>query len=289
MKENQIPIYSIDTFKNSAHARPYQIEVFDTHRHFDVIYPHKHDFFEILFLTKGSGIHEIDFIQHEIKENTIFFLSPGQVHNISTSDDVQGYILLFTSDFYLFNKQNKNKLLELPFFYNHSDYTLPLHFSNENEAAFITSIFAKGVEDFNLNDEFSTELIEALLDLILVSCERLYPKTKQISGSKGNLLTKRFLQLIEENYQQNLSVSDYAEFLNVSANHLTETVKKITGQKSNDLIKNRILLEAKKLLTYTDLTVSEVAFELNFKDQSYFSRVFKRYFGHSPQTFKKDQ
>lgn len=271
------------------HERPYQVEIFDANRHFDVIYPHKHDFFEILFLTKGSGIHEIDFQNHEIKENTIFFLSPGQVHDIKTSGDVQGFIFLFTSEFYLFNKQNKNRILELPFFYNISNDTPPLHIEDKNDIVFIHSLFERGTHSFSNNSENSDEVIEAILDLLLVTCESLYPYKADITGHKGKLLVKRFQQLIEENFQFNYNVSHYADLLNVSANHLTETVRKVTGQKSNDLIKSRTLLEAKKLLKFTDLTISEVAFQLNFKDQSYFSRVFKRYFGHSPKEFITDQ
>ena len=284
--KSYIPIYSIDAFKNEEHQLPFQIELFDANRHFDVLYPHKHDFFEILYLTKGSGIHEIDFVEYEIKSNMMFFLSPGQVHNINTSSDVEGFIFLFTSDFYLFNKQNENRLLELPFFYNLSNETPPLCVNNQYEAQFMTTIFSEGIRAFNRNDEYRHETIEALLDLLLVTCERLYPIEQQES-KKGKLLVKQFQQLIEQKYDQNMSVSNYAQLLNVTANHLTETVRKITGEKSIDLIKRRTLLEAQKLLTYTDLTITEIAYQLNFKDHSYFARVFKRYFGTSPAEYKK--
>lgn len=116
MKE--IPIYTIKNFaQTSNQSILYQVERFDITRDFKVTYPHRHDnFFEILFLTHGKGSHTIDFQQYEVKPYSVFFLSPGQIHELDLHPDVCGYIFLFTSDFYCFNKTETNKLFELPFF-----------------------------------------------------------------------------------------------------------------------------------------------------------------------------
>jgi AraC family transcriptional activator of pobA len=83
-KQSKIPVYSIDTFKNASARSTYQVEIFDFNRHFKVEYPHRHDFFyEVLYIKQGSGVYHIDFQDYHIKPETIFFVSPGQVHEIS--------------------------------------------------------------------------------------------------------------------------------------------------------------------------------------------------------------
>ncbi|MFN6943776.1 MAG: helix-turn-helix domain-containing protein [Cytophagaceae bacterium] len=286
-----IPTYSINKFNRSGQSEiRYQVEVFDAHRHFQVEYPHRHHgFYEILYLREGSGKHVIDFKSYEIKPNSIFFLSPGQVHTLDLSDDIKGYIFLFTSEFYLLNKQNKNRLLEFPFFFHLQEETPPLHLPDSFEAEKMEKLFLSAIDALVLQDlEDRDETLAAILDLILLYCKQHYPVGQAIKNTqKGRLLVKRFKQLIEENYHLNFSVRDYAEKLAVSPNHLTETVRELTGRTSNDIIHERTIIEAKKLLKYTELTVTQIADQLHFKDQSYFARFFKKHAGINPEGFRK--
>ena len=133
----------------------------------------------------------------------------------------------------------------------------------------------------------SEEVIRALLDLILIQSKRIYPVSMQDEHAhKGRILVKRFKQLIEEKCQENLSVKQYADLLSITANHLSETVKNVTGRTSTDLINDRMVLEIKRLLTHTDMGVSEIAYHLNFADQSYFSKYFKKLTGETPLSFR---
>lgn len=288
MSSKNIPIYSIDRFNQTDHKhKPFQVEVFDANRHFEVQYPHRHDFFEVLFLTKGSGIHIIDNNQYDIKPPCIFFLSPGQAHKLELSKDVEGYIFLFTSEFYLLNKLNRNRLLELPFFFNIHQENPPLLLKNQNDVDFFASLFHKGSKIMRNNDEASIEVIHSLLDLILNASNQLYPKDeKGIEKGKGHLLVKRFQQLVEENYHLNLSINQYADKLNVTPNHLTQTIKSLTGKTSAEFIQSKVTLEIKRLLIYTELSSTEIAIQLNFKDQSYFTKYFKRVTGFTPKEYR---
>ena len=288
MAKNNIPVYSIDKFKRKPSPfSQFQIEVFDADRHFEVQYPHRHDFFEILFLTKGSGIHIIDFKEYQITEHSLFFLSPGQIHSIEFSKDIEGYIFLFTPEFYLLNKQNKHKLLEFPFFYHLGENQPPIYLKEEIDISFLTDVFKKGCKEITIEDESTPDMITALLDLVLTSSKRLYPLTEHVISTKsGHLLVKKFKQHIEENYQNNFSVSDYANLLNITPSHLTETVKSVTGRTSTDFIYDKITLEIKRLLLYSDLSATEIALELNFNDQSYFTKYFKRQSGYTPKQFR---
>lgn len=283
--KKNIPLYSIDRFQKSDQKKQYEIEVFHKNRNFKVSYPHRHDFYEILFITEGNGIHTIDFDNHQIKPNSVFFLSPGQIHDLELSQDIKGYIFLFTAEFYLLNKQDQNKLLELPFFYNISGSNPPLYLK-KSEAEKLVLIFQDAMAEKKKSLPDSPEMIRSLLDILLIYCKRLYPVPDDEKQGKGGLMVKRFKQLIEEKYQLNKTVSEYAEWLSVSPNHLSETVKTLTGRTPTDLINDKMILEIKRLLIHTELSVSEIAYQLNFTDQSYFSRYFKKQTGLSPGEFR---
>ncbi len=286
-KNRSVPLYGIEIFSRKEGKRQYEVEIFDSNRHFEVHYPHRHDFFEILFLTNGSGTHTIDFKDHTIKPNSIFFLSPGQIHSITLSKDIYGYIFLFSPEFFLINKTDKNKIFEFPFFYNTSDENPPLLLEEKNDINFLTQLFVKGCDENLVNTPESEELIQSILDLILVYCKKRYPQQTGNPGmKKGRLMVKKFKQLIEERYKENFSVRDYAEFLSVTPSHLNETVKNVMGCTASDLIDEKMIIEIKKLLLHTDLTATEVAYALNFSDQSYFSKFFKKHSGFTPGEFR---
>jgi AraC family transcriptional regulator, transcriptional activator of pobA len=284
-----IPIYSLDNFAtiNCPH-KEFQLEVFDANRHFSVEYPHRHDFYEVLFITGGSGIYSIDSHEYSIKPPCIFFMTPGQAHNLELSKDIDGFIFLFTPDFYLINQSNKNKLLSFPFFHSVNRQYAPLYLTNEDDFLFIRNLFEKGCKSVKNNHQ-PIDLIRSLLDLILNYSTLLYPEESNvIPNTKGHILVKKFMLLIEENYNKNLKVNDYANMLSVSANHLTFLVKQITGKTTNEIIQEKNILEIKRLLLYTNQTITEIAMHMNFADQSYFAKYFKNCTGNTPQQFRTE-
>jgi len=284
-----LPVYSLHNFsKSELGNRAFQVEVFDANRHFAVEYPHRHDFFEVLYLHKGSGVHVIDSNRYEVRPPCIFFMSPGQAHKLELSKDIEGYIYIFTSDFYLINQSNQNRLLEFPFFFTIQQANPPLLLENSQETAFLEKLFVQAVSEVN-KAGYSEELLRSLLDLILVYAASLYKVDEQmLVKGKGHLLVKRFFQLIEENYQNNYTVNEYASMLAITPNHLTQTVKQLTGKTSNDILQQKQLLEIKRLLVHTNLGVSEIATQLNFVDQSYFTKFFKKMTGMTPLRFRSE-
>ncbi|TLX77732.1 AraC family transcriptional regulator [Labilibacter sediminis] len=288
-KQN-IPTYSLQSFSHPQYAgRQFHVEPFDAHRHFQVSYPHRHDFFEVLFLTKGSGYHVIDSSKYKIEPPCIFFMSPGQAHKLELSSDIEGYIFIFTAEFYLINKNNQNRLLEFPFFFTINQDNPPLLLSQESEFSFLEQLFLKGIDELEKGEDFSTELLRSLLDTILNYSSSLYQSDdKSVSSGKGHLLVKRFFQLVEENYQNNLSVNQYAEALAITPNHLTQTLKQLTGRTSNDILQSKQILEIKRLLVHTNLSVTQIADQLHFTDQSYFTKFFKKATGVTPLKFRSE-
>ncbi len=284
----QIPVYSLHNFSSPERkSQQFQVEVFDANRHFSVKYPHRHDFFEVLYLQKGSGYHVIDDNKYEITPPCVFFMSPGQAHKLELSHDIEGYIFIFTSDFYLLNRSNQDSLIEFPFFYTIHQDNPPLLLNNESDVHFLETLFRRGITEIDQPGDHILEMLRSILDLILITCAARYPVNENLlNKGKGQFLVKRFFHLIEENKQKNLSLNDYANIIGVTANHLTQTVKVLTGKTSLQIIKSKQLLEIKRLLVHTNLSISEIASQLSFEDQSYFSKFFKRETGSTPLQYR---
>ncbi len=288
MADNSLPVYSLQNFSSEANSyRQFQVEIFDTNRHFTVKYPHRHDFFEVLYLAQGSGFHVIDGNKYEIEPPCIFFMSPGQAHKFEFSYDIEGYIFIFASDFYLINQRNPNRLIEFPFFFTIRQDNPPLLLKKTNDVYFIESLFKKGVNETDKTKNISIELLRSLLDLILTFCSTLYPPEATRWKEKGHVVVKKFFQVVEENFHKNLSVAEYASMMALTPNHLTQTVSRVTGKTSSQIIKAKQILEIKRLLVHTNLNISEIANCMNFPDQSYFAKFFKREEGISPLQFRR--
>jgi AraC-like DNA-binding protein/mannose-6-phosphate isomerase-like protein (cupin superfamily) len=286
----QLPVYSLDNFSSPERkSQQFQVEVFDANRHFSVKYPHRHDFFEVLYLLKGSGYHVIDGNNYEIKPPCVFFMSPGQAHKLELSSDIEGYIFIFTSDFYLLNRRNQNSLIEFPFFYTIHQDNPPLHLTSQSDVLFLESLFRKSITETELTGDYKLEMLRSILDLILTTCAARYQENDHLHfKGKGLILVKQFFQLLEENHTKNLSLNNYAGMIGVTPNHLTQSVKVLTGKTSSQIIKAKQLLEIKRLLVHTNLTVSEIANQLSFEDQSYFTKFFKRETGLTPLQYRTD-
>lgn len=289
-QSEQLPVYSLQNFsKPERKSQQFQVEVFDANRHFAVKYPHRHDFFEVLYLKKGSGFHVIDGNNYEIKPPCVFFMSRGQAHKLELSQDIEGYIFIFTADFYLLNRVDQNRLIEFPFFYTIHQDNPPLQIENEDDIRFMETLFRQGIDELNRPEGYPDEMLRSILDLILTTCSARYKVPENLlNKGKGQILVKRFFHLLEENHRQNLSLNDYARMIGVTANHLTQTVKQLTGKTSSQIIKDKQLLEIKRLLVHTSLSVSEIAAQLNFEDQSYFTKFFKRETGVTPLQYRND-
>ena len=290
-KSENIPVYSLHNFSSQGRiSQQFQVEVFDTNRHFSVKYPHRHDFFEVLYLLKGSGFHIIDGNKYEIKPPCVFFMSPGQAHKIEFSKDISGYIFIFTSEFYLINQTNQNRLIQFPFFFSIRQENRPLILEPYEDVLFLETLFKKGIAEISKGDNYSVDLLRSVLDLILTSCAVLYkPDENLLTKGKGHVVVKRFFQLVEDNFQNNLLVNEYADKLAITPNHLTQIVNHLTGKTSSQIIKSKQVLEIKRLLVHTNLTATEIANRLNFPDQSYFTRFFKRETGFSPLQYRSKQ
>jgi len=225
----------------------------------------------------------------KLRRPVFFFLSPGQTHNLELSHDVEGFIFLFKAEFYLMNQQNKNRLLNFPFFFSVEQKNPPLLLENDSDKVFLEQLFVRGCKEMQKKAGSPQEIIRALLHLLLLTCEQLYPEELNLlKKGKGHILVKNFLLLIEENYQNNLRINEFAEMLAVTPNHLSQMVKQIMGKTAHEVLDEKQIIEIKRLLLHSQLAITEIADIMSFIDQSYFTKYFKKHTGITPMQFRKE-
>lgn len=252
--------------------------------------PHRHNFYEVLYVTAGVGTHFIDFNAYPIEPNTFYFISPGQVHYWNTTVPIEGDILIFTDDFLLLAPSDYMVLRELSFF--HTVEGSPALKLNETDHFQVTQLYRAIAEEFKAYDFRAASVLRSYLHILLVQIQRIYAIQEAKAGDGqdriAQKLTRQFKQLITKQFVTGQPVQDYAGQLSVSVNHLNKTVKATTGHTPGQLIRQEIVLEAKRLFQHTDLTATEIGYRLAFDDPSYFGRFFKREVGVSPGQFRQD-
>ena len=239
--------------------------------------PHRHNYYTIIWITKGTGIHHIDFKTYHVKPDTIFFISPEQVHDLQMQPGHSGYVMLFSSDFIEQNGIPQQWLLESGFFFRCDDVA-PLVIPDICDKAKLNNWVENIQAEFNQQMKYHEDAIAALLKLFLLECRRIYlafPVEKKERTHAGGTLVKQFKDLLDNHYTQWHKVAEYAQFMNITPNYLNEVVSQETGKSAKDMILNRIMLEAKRFATHSEISVKEVAYALGFEDPAHFSKLFK--------------
>ncbi len=250
-------------------------------------FPHKHVYYTILFIESGKGSHQIDFHDYPLQNNTLYFISPGQIHNWNIEQLPQGYALFFTEEFFALNCKNHN-VSDFDFFHlQQNDASLLL--DNAQQISNIKDIFEKLLSEFEQNLPYAQRIIRSYIVAMLFTLQRIYSERKPLSGSSKNIgLIKEFDRLVNEHFIAQRSVKDYARMLHITPNHLNAVCSKVYGHSAGEHIRNRVMIEAKRLLVnMPGVTVAEIAYQLNFDDNAYFSRFFKKYSGETPEQFRK--
>lgn len=249
--------------------------------------PHRHDYYEILFIEDGLGQHIIDYESYEIKPPCFYFLSKGQIHFWKLKKALKGQVLLFPREFLIPPAIANNQAGDLSIFNSLSkaphvgiiDVNLPQ----------IQEIFANLKEEFTGRSDINLSMLRAYTHILLVKLLRIHAKNQPTNIlDTSNAMIRIFRQLVTENYLAVRSVQEYADLIGISTTHLRDTVKNSTGYSPGQLIRQEIIFEAKRRLANTDATTAEIGYGLNFEDTSYFSRFFKRETGKSPSNYRDE-
>jgi len=288
MPDKHLPIFRIQDFDAQTRREQYfYLNYFANHlrEHQFIQKPHKHNFYIVLLLTSGYGTHTIDFKTYTVQPRTVYFLSPGQVHSWQLTTDADGYILFFTSKFYLWGHP-QNKLYDFPYF--NALLHRPLLQVTEAEEVQLTEIIRSIAREHVGRQPSKEDIIRDYLDILLILLTRMYQaQNPEEQVSSGELLQLQNLEnLIDRHYKAHQPVSFYADQLHVTVKQLNESSKRTIGKTVKELIQHRVVLEAQRLLVHSPLTITQIAAELGYFDNSYFSRFFKKHAGQTPEQFR---
>ncbi len=287
MSKPQFPILKIDQFRHDLETESVYANELPTHlkQHHFIHTPHKHDFYLAVLFTKGKGVHEIDFVSYEVKPGSVFLMKPGQTHNWFLSKDSYGYFFFHSKDFYDLHF-NSPKVDELPFF--SSFQTTPFLQIKKKKQKAIEVLFELVLEEYKIKKNLWEQKILLLIAEVYVELSRAYAPAKLTQGSQIYLSKFRgFEKLVDEKYKHLKSPKEYASLLNISERHLNRICKICINKTSTDIISDRVVLEAKRLLINANLSVSEIAAELGYFDSSYFTRLFRTKCKKTPVMFRK--
>ena len=241
------------------------MEEIDNEQRDHIHIPHRHNYYTIIWVTNGTGTHHIDFKTYTVKPDTIFFLSPEQVHDLQMHPDHTGYVMLFTSDFIEQNGIPQHWLQDSGFFFRCDDVA-PLLIPDSCDKSRLLQLIQGISKEYHQQMKFYEEAIGSLLKLFLLECKRIYntlPVERIERSNAGGTLIKQFKDLLDNHFTQWHKVAEYAQALHITPNYLNEIVTQETGKSAKDMIINRIMLEAKRFATYSETSVKEVAYILS--------------------------
>ncbi len=248
---------------------------------------HRHTFYHVVFFTDGSGNHTVDFETFEVKPGQIYFMIPGQVHSWAFEGFTDGYIINFSDSFFQSFLLDANYCEKFSFFSGDvSDAVINLR---DTLAAKVRGLFEDIIKEWENSPSQTTDLMRVLMLQLFILVNRFNGGgAGKLPASYNQTLLKSFRKLIETHYKTLKLPKDYAALLYITPNHLNAVCKDLLGQQSGELIRNRVILEVKRLLTNPQLTITEIASDLNFSDNSYFTKFFKKTEGVTPEEFKKN-
>ncbi|MCW3115364.1 MAG: transcriptional regulator, AraC family [Segetibacter sp.] len=289
MSKQVLPTYSICSLTETPLSpSDFMADCFDHYlaTHKDLHFPHKHSFYHLVYFSKGSGKHSIDFIHFPVEPGQIYFMIPGQVHSWDFENEPNGFIVNFSEKYINSLISNPRYLDQFTFFSgiaNEQVITIPAEGQTR-----LSCILETIIREGNSMEELKDDMARAGLIQLFIQVNRY---TNRHSGNQQNnynsLLFRNFQKLIDLHYKEKKLTKDYAGVLYVTPNHLNALSKEVSGKSAGELIRDRVILEAKRLLINAQMTVAEIAVELDFIDNSYFSKFFKKYVGVAPEVFRK--
>ena len=252
--------------------------------------PHAHEFYQIIWFRRGHGMHMVDYVDYPVTDNTIFFVAPGQIHAFDHNTDYCGVVIHFNASFMADEESSESVFIKYNVF-NAYD-SLPFCKITADEEQRLLNIVNEMNREYSLTGAFAhKDYMQYLLRLFLIRVQRSGERKempKLYVTSVANRTFVRFRQLLEQNYCSVHTVQEYAERLNVSARTLTKYVQQSAHRSPLQIINDRIVLEAKRQLQNSTMSVKEIGYRLGFDDPSYFVKFFKRMTGKMPTVLRKE-
>ncbi|NCD71664.1 helix-turn-helix domain-containing protein [Mucilaginibacter agri] len=238
---------------------------------------HRVDFFAIIWFGSDSDPHYIDFKPYPVKKNTVYLLARNQVHSIPQSRP-DARVIIFSKDFFDSIEEDDLRFIFVPF--NNEGITI----TPEMEKP-MTYLFDLIKLENSTNNNL--HLLHIYTSAFLLQLHRLSHNSKTLTAYHDERLRKLF-QLIGTHYKTQKLVDFYADKIGLTSKRLNQIMKEKIGLSISQIIYNYTLIEAKREISHRTKSMKEIAIELGFKDQSYFSRFFKKQTGITPEHFRKE-
>lgn len=241
--------------------------------------PGRKDFFEIVWLKNEDALHALKDTDLDAKGDWIYLIPPYRVHQLNKAGK-NGELISFKRD--MLEEEDKEFLLDLFKIFNVQGEFSCLRLS-ETAAVELSEIFSLLEKEYANHNMI---MVKALLKVFLLKLIQV----KEHDFTSQDIHQKRvyeFLMLLESNYQQVRNTDFYASKLGISSKRLNQILKDKLEKTGMQLIHDRIILEAKRSIIHSEITIKEIAYELGFSDRPYFSRFFKKQTGQTPEEFQK--
>ena len=289
MKKPKIPVFRIEQHCAGHEVRDFKVAAFSetacTVAEFQE--NHRHDFFELIWLRQGEGVHEIDLRDHPYSGSVAFILGPGQIHRLRQTTKADGYVVKFKAS--VFDRETDFQNFILDTFLPETPDASPVLPVPADLAPRFSEIFARMAEEFRSGADDANPIIASYLRILLT---HLYRQKRQRLGERliardpHYALFRDFRVALERHYRTVHTVSGYAAMLMTKARTLNEVTRAHGDRSAGDLIQDRLALEAQRLLFHGAGSIKEICYELGFADPAYFTRFFKKHTGVGPQAFR---
>ncbi len=279
MRHAEIPVHHL----HDHDTRPVRVERFQPRDQAVRNEVHRHDFHELFFLAIGSGEHMIDLGTHHFTAPCMHTIVAGQVHRLSRSADSSGTVLMFQRE--AIHGSAMDDDLHALFSGLNGGPVWPL---TDDQLALANNLLDLLARETATDDPTSRRAANGLLAVLITKCAHWagsqQPRRTDLEPAD---VTRRFLGDVERDFLTERRVSAYADRYAITVDHLSDLLRKRIGRTAMDVLQDRLILEAKRLLLHSSMSLKEVGFALNMEDPAYFSRVFKKATGQTPGDYRE--
>lgn len=273
-----------------VHSLRKEIATLSVHDFFEKVGSQKHyrnRFYSVFIFTKGAGSVSIDDTEFKIVNNILLFINYNQIYHLHDITGAEGFVLMFTKTFYN-HIYTGNKLIKSDTALN--DVVPSIKIKSEIQKEIFKSFNSIKKEYLN-NTLYTKEILCLQLKEFMLRYTRASKSISQISVSTHHKkdVVDRFCELVNQSFKENKTTSPFAKILNISPNYLNALVREKLGMNAGQFIKNRVILEAERLLLHTSMSVTEISYELGFVDNSHFGKYFKSANGVSPNSYRTNK
>ncbi|GGH14981.1 helix-turn-helix domain-containing protein [Mucilaginibacter phyllosphaerae] len=240
---------------------------------------------KVLYVKTGGQV-TVDFKDYVLEHDSVFFINEGQFFKLNES--CTGTMLYYNRDFYCVEMHDKEVACDGILFRN--VYEIPVVWLNSDASAMMQSVFAEIKLEIEIGDSSVEEMLRLLLKQIIIRSTRIWKQEHHIAGEDARAeveFLRTFSKMVDVHYSRCHTVAEYADMLNITPKALNKRITRYSSATPNEIIKNRIMLEAKRLLAHTPLSVKEVGYKLGYDDPNYFVRLFTSQSGISPLSFRQ--